>query len=383
MDILLLDLFVHGQGWIPSLFPDTHEGNAPISIEYNGNEYILRNPSVLRWISSEHGSTISIPESIFYDVIGDFPELLPSTEEKEGTLYILENVSFEISPTCVPRMMVLNFVTMSLLLNYLGVYNLTWKLQGLIYTLRDHLPSHWKDLGGVRIYRSDERFRKWNGDMSPFMKSQFNGMYIPYGLSEMSSLRYIPYENISSHPEMDVIVSSPLVQDLSFGLLPSPLQYTVSAELINAIAIVGTGRNILKELTPRDKAEMPIEEIVSLLKNRKDDSIVRELLSVVPIERIQQAGTLLIENESVPSIIQLWDVCTFAPDDIKEKKLSKPLVDLLSTKEREEVLEEMTEEQLLSIAHSLDVPIPYDEGEISSTQLIQNIQNKISQLLNE
>lgn len=392
--MLLLDVFVHGQGWIPSVSIPSYEGTQPISISYNGNEYTLTNPSIIRWLGPTNDIPIVIPDSIFYDVIGDYPELLPTaSEDEDGILHVLDNIPLEINSSWCSRMKVLDIIAISLLLNYLGVYDLAWKLQGLIYTLREYLPDHWRDIGGVSLNKYDEKLRKWNGDPSPFMKSQFNGMYIPFGIYTSNygysiAQRFMLNEDIIHHSEMYILVSSPVIQQLSFGMIPKePIH--IDSSFLNAIAMIGTNRNIIRDITCKKgytdiTSDISIQDIISILqKDGLDISIIENLLLVVPVERLREATNILIDTQPITSIIQAWDIYCFTCEEKKAKRLSGILLDLLNSSNREEFLEDMTEEGLISIANSLGISIPTEDGDISSSQLIRDIRDKLSLLLRD
>lgn len=396
-NLLLLDLFVHGQGWIPSIQLVTHSVDHPVIVEYNGEEYVLDNPLILSRIPNDI-DTIIVPESIFDEIIGDSPDRLPTAKiDSTGQLKVLDvipSANTQVQHT-LPKNRVLDLVATFLLLNYIGIYDLAWKLQKDIYIMREYLPSQWRNIGGITLNRSDEKMRKWNGDLSPFMKSQFNGMYAPYGLSDLASPRYILHSNVSYHSEMHLIQQSQYIQDLSFGIIPSIME--LPSDLLHSIAIVGTGRDITKHISndviciPVESISIPpvqdinenmsIEEIISAIQS--NESLIPTVLSTMSMDNIRKIAESLIDKMPLQSVVRSWDLFSFSPDEKKCNCIPSPLMKVIETDERVETMEEMDEDSLVTVANALSVQVPYEDGDISVSQLINDLQKILSELLQE
>lgn len=380
-DHLLLNLFIYGQGWIPSVYAPIDGCISPIHCNYNERQYVLDNPSVLRWIEKGNDN-IHIPTSLFEEIIGEYPDLLPTAKEDiHGRFKILDTISLQIE---CPKKRVMSLLLTSLLLNYLGAYDSVWSLQKEIYLQREYLPASWQKIGGITLNDKDEKVRKWNGDWSPYWKSNFNGMYVPYGLSEMASSRFILHKDIYYHSEMYVLVTSPLIQSLSFGINP-PFE-TISNDLLSAISIVGTGKKYQRDESPQHPLPDTIahqEKVCDILQQYQSGVPLEDMLSITPISTLKEKIQETISSVSVSEVLQSWDLYSYCDIDVKKKKLSPALYNLIENEERLELLEEMPEEDLVSVANTLELSVPYEDGEISLSQLILCIRDKILELLPE
>lgn len=396
VNVVLLDLFVHGQQWIPNISLPGRETSRPVIILYKGNEYVITNDQLLRWFQDD--DVYNVDQSVFVDIIGYSPDVLPtSSYNEEGYFRILDELPIESKEN------LLDIMTLLILLNYVGAYGIAWKLQRSIYSLREYLPVHWKDLGGIHVSTTDVRMKKWIGSVSPYMRSQYNGMYVPYGISEMASHRFILINERSSH--LLTIVASKHIQDLSFGLTPH-IQY-IDDSLLDAISLVGTGKYppVLPVHTERQenivatdhvdhpipvsttgiREDMTTDEITEMIM--KDPQSADLIISSVPMESLSLVADSLIEDATIESIIESWNLYTFCCNEKKERKITNPLVKVIESNNTDDMIdmidtmEDMTEEELTLIANVLSISIPYEDGDIVISDLINLIHDKVSVLI--
>jgi hypothetical protein len=262
MSLLVVELFARYKRWIPTLACPNYPTDREIILVYKDVLYRVSEPSVIRWLQYDR---YDIPTSVFYDIIGDYPDSLPSIPSK---------------PSSVIDMMVL-----SIMYNYIGLYDLAWEMQVSLYRNRDRLPLHWQSVGGISVNRYDAIQRKWNGDPSPYRKSQYNGMYVPYGLSSTVGERYIVGTDVNRY-------NYPILNDISFSIIPAE---PVEQSLIDRISIEVTGRDpiVTSVLLSLNK--------ISMLESMGEDEITRLLIALGIDVPMDDGGIHL--TEAIDSIL--------------------------------------------------------------------------------
>lgn len=262
LSLLIVEVFARYKRWIPSLISPGYPVDREVILMYRDEIYRISDPSIVQWL--QH-SRYDIPTSIFYDIMGDYPDVLPS---------------ISITPTSVLDMMVISIVS-----NYIGLYSITWDMQILLYKNRDKLPLHWQQLGGISVNRYDPIHRKWNGDPSPYRKSQYNGLYIPYGLSSMIGERYIVGND-------DDRYRYPVINDVSFSIVHRD---PIDQKIIDRISIEMTGRHpIITTLILSDDRIDILEDM--------DDTEISNVMTILGLDIPMDDGSIHL-IDAIDSII--------------------------------------------------------------------------------
>lgn len=276
MDITLcIELLVRLKQWIPSknIFKSVHEKKHIdlVTLKYLGKEYTIKDERITKWFPPDEEEVLVIPPFIFEDIVGDAPDDLPIGIPLFGGDN--ENTMKARIYTCI-------------LMTYIGAIDYAWDIQVDIHSKRKYLPEWWRNIGGLNIIEKDIPVQKYDGSDSKYTLKDFNGTYLPVGLSSIFPPRVLLQSEIEYQELWKILEKSTTFQDMMFGIREMKTSYTYlednedyqshdNNEILIAASILGTESweyavNLKRKFPPRLLHLVPKEYLYNLLQCYED-----------------------------------------------------------------------------------------------------------------
>lgn len=422
----IASMFIYCMKWIIPIYPPKDHTSA-ITLVYKDREYSITDRNIVQWFQENESDVIDIPESIFIDIIGDAPDTLPGYIEGKG---------FNTSIGCKQ---VLDLVTLCILLDYIGVVNLVWELHYEIFKRRSELPSHWKDIAGLRVIKDEYMVLKWDGEQSPYSIIDFNGFYTPFNIASTMGKRILLESQVKNISLVRELISCDEFQSLMFNPIdissihvkpyvagictvlntgrwdffidiidPLSLQYAI--RLIPPAIVIRMIRKYISNIIGQEEAfavanaiySLPDELTVEVLD--MDTLIGFKALKAAILDRFEEdrmihIASFYIQKRKIclKDIISNALLYSYLPEDVKNKICLPSNIEnclyeyhndgkgrcirMQESPERIEMLESIPEEQLLAFASNIGMDIPIEDGEPHISSLIEKISTEIDTIL--